>query len=778
MKKFSLLLFLLSFSISFAQKNIDTSYSKYFEANREIPFLHLNKTTFIVGEEVWFKAYVLNQKNEKLSDFTRNLYCFIYDEDGKLKDKKLLYVENGIAKGNFKIDSTFTKKNYFIKTATNWMRNFKEDASYKQKITILNPKELKNKKKEIVKNNHEVQLLPEGGNALENFDNNYGVIIKNQYNIGIQIKKGEVLDNENNLISTFKTNNFGLGNLSFYYKDNKSYTVKITLPDDKIIRKKISKAEKFGVSLQVENKATPFIRITIGTNNTTLNNLNGKQFKIYIHNTNTVLERTITFNKKENLYNLIIATNKLNKGINIITLLDDNNNPVAERLVFNYDKDKVANLKIDTLKKENDSLSILLTKEKTEDIVFLSASVLPKQTKAYNPSNSIISQFLLKPFVKGDIQNPAYYFTKTNRKKLIELDLLLLTQGWSKYDWKDVFYTPITYQYESENGITLYGVLNTKGKTKAKKVYLMVAGKDSLITKKVKDNLFSYKNLYLKDNARLDFISSNGSRTIKTKGYITQKNTLATNTINFKEKAFKNSDFNMDTDFSLSNIFDKNRVALDEISLKTKIEKPKFKPVWLNSVNRRVVKIGENYNGTYDVALYLRQLGYFIPTTVPGSQQTINIFRSAARSRSEVNVPFVIFLDNVLLRDGFDIIQDFRVPDFSEIHYGENEIFFYLNTEGRSSSTKSGKFLAYKLPLGFSESKKYYNPKYDTTSKSFEDFGAVYWKSDIEISSKKRSISLKTPILNQDKMILYLEGITSSGKLISIRKEIDSNLND
>ena len=58
---------------------------------------------------------------------------------------------------------------------------------------------------------------------------------------------------------------------------------------------------------------------------------------------------------------------------------------------------------------------------------------------------------------------------KTNRKKLIELDLLLLTQGWSKYDWKDVFYTPITYQYESENGITLYGVLNTKGKKKAKK---------------------------------------------------------------------------------------------------------------------------------------------------------------------------------------------------------------------------------------------------------------------------------------------------------------------
>jgi len=54
----------------------------YFDALRESVFLHLNKTAFIPGEEVWFKAYVYDRKNHKPFIETTNLNVAIYDSVG------------------------------------------------------------------------------------------------------------------------------------------------------------------------------------------------------------------------------------------------------------------------------------------------------------------------------------------------------------------------------------------------------------------------------------------------------------------------------------------------------------------------------------------------------------------------------------------------------------------------------------------------------------------------------------------------------------------------
>ena len=144
-KTIHLLIFLSMLTAScFGQEkeSLDSLYINYFKLTREIPYLHLNKSTFIEGEEIWFQAYVLNQKTKKLDKSTRNLYCTIYDEKGNFKQSKLLFVKNGIADGSIKIDSTFTKNTYYIKASTNWMRNFEEDESFIQKIQILGSKKI------------------------------------------------------------------------------------------------------------------------------------------------------------------------------------------------------------------------------------------------------------------------------------------------------------------------------------------------------------------------------------------------------------------------------------------------------------------------------------------------------------------------------------------------------------------------------------------------------------------------------------------------------------
>lgn len=777
------------------------------------------------------KAYVINQKNQKLSDFTRNLYCLIYNEKGELKSKKLLYVEDGIAYGNFKIDSTFVDDNYFLKTATNWMKNFKEDYSFTQKINIAHSKKSEKISKTTIQNTLDIQILPEGGNALQNLRNNYGVIVKNENNIGIEIKKGEVFDKNNKLISNFSTNQFGLGKLSFYYEKGKAYYAKFTLKNGDSRIKSIPTAEPIGVSLNVESNGTPFFRFTVATNKNSQKLLLNKSFKLLIHNTNQILERKINFIGSDNEYNIIISKNKIEDGVNIATLFDENNTPISERIFFNYDKTKLEDFKITQSNVDNDSINISLSrKNKSSDIAFFSASILPASTKAYNPSNTIISQFLLKPYVKGDIQNPSYYFSNTNRSKLKDLDLLLLTQGWSKYKWENIFNTNVSYPYQNENGISIRGTLNIEKKKNPLKIYLLSPSSSLLDFKEIKGNSFTFDNLFIAENSNLAFVAFEDKKIQKTRGYI-NSNTFSTN-------PFKISESYIDISKELektnpTNFYDFDRITLDEIFVKTKLTKTKYNPIF-NKVTGKSIVIDENYKGTQNVIFLMSQLGflannYRVANNINNNRSVVNsiyletqaedmvsqgmsletrerfinggglpfgptggsdyleqILPSTAiinpnafvRGRMRSSLRKQIYLDEINITNDPTSLEIMRVSDLSEIHYSNKEVYLYTNDSYKTNSLFNNKALKYKIKTGFVTYKEYYDPLYNTNSSLFKDYGAIYWNPNIEILTNEEKTTFKTPILDQENMILYIEGITSSGKLISIKKDIKNQMNN
>ena len=136
MKKITKLIALL-ISIQCISQDIDNLYSNYFQNTREIPYLHLNKTSFLKGEEVWFQSYVIEQNSNKLHPTSSNLYVSVFDESGQQKEQHLIQIKNGIGYGSIPIDSTFTQNNYYIKASTNWMKNFSEDNLNKCKEFII-----------------------------------------------------------------------------------------------------------------------------------------------------------------------------------------------------------------------------------------------------------------------------------------------------------------------------------------------------------------------------------------------------------------------------------------------------------------------------------------------------------------------------------------------------------------------------------------------------------------------------------------------------------------
>jgi hypothetical protein len=101
------------------------------------------------------------------------------------------------------------------------------------------------------------------------------------------------------------------------------------------------------------------------------------------------------------------------------------------------------------------------SKTKTEDAVPASFSLSSMDVNgvddAKDYASNISSYFLMESDIRGNINNPGYYFDASNPRRLANLDLLLLTQGWRDFLWKKI---PKEYEeltYKPEKGFNISG---------------------------------------------------------------------------------------------------------------------------------------------------------------------------------------------------------------------------------------------------------------------------------------------------------------------------------
>src|SRR5690606_12075712 len=104
----------------------------------------------------------------------------------------------------------------------------------------------------------------------------------------------------------------------------------------------------------------------------------------------------------------------------------------------------------------------------------MSISVLPAGTISYDQRNNIFSAFYIEPYIKGDLEDGGYYFSEEvdARRRDYDLDLLLLTQGWSKYSWNNIFNKTPAEHYAHEHGFTLTGNITKRNPKTDKTLFI------------------------------------------------------------------------------------------------------------------------------------------------------------------------------------------------------------------------------------------------------------------------------------------------------------------
>lgn len=770
-KTFSIILLLLSFITYSQEKSVDLAYKDYFNLHREIPYLQLNKTSFLHGENIWLQAYILNQQTQKLHKHTTNLHVTIYNEKGEHKLSKLLYVKDGIATGNINIDSTFTDNVYYIKAKTKWMNNFYEDETFSQKIKIVNNSSSSSSASNS-KDKYDLQILPEGGHLVESTNATIGIVFKDYKGKGVKIKSGSIINSNNRKVTEISTNQFGLGKVSFFYEPNTNYSVSIITQEGERITRKITKAKPLGLTLTISNPNSSYIKATINTNDKTLQNNFGKKYLVLVHNASSSIKSSFILKKEHKTYNLIYSTKKIPTGTNIITVFNSDGKPLLERVFFNYKKSLSTTIKYSFNRTKHDSINVRLTNN-NKNLKYLSVSFLPNESKSYHLTNNMFSKFLLTPYIKGSVENSKYYFINTNRKKLTDLDLLLLNQGWSKYNWYNIFNAPPKKRFEFEKGITISGTINSKKLNDSTKLMLFSYESNLYIEAPIIKNKFTFKNIYLNDTSFINYTILGKEKISKPTIYnnfypiITKTNIKPTISYNSNSTDFFKSNNNLKG-------FISNRI-LDEVEITAKSKKKnKNKPLRGIYGLFDSYRISDgNYPKTLNILSFLRTKGFNISGNYP--------FETIQNQRGPSSIitnqkPTSVFLDNqeIVSRYNNDLfmISNMNLEDFDEIIISKSfggQIYLFSNNDAKTN--RKGRILKRKTKIGFVSEKEYYQPKYfSTKSDIFKDYGAIYWKSNIKLKDKEVSFNFDS--LHNKNIKMYLEGISENGSIIYQEIEI------
>lgn len=426
-------------------------------------YLHTDRDYYYPGDDIWFKAYLINAADRSLSDQSRNLHVELITPSSEIFMSRVTRLDGGLGNGDFKLPDNLKSGKYEIHAYTNYMRNFGDQLFFRKDITIINSSDTINAISDSVnykKNKLEISFFPEGGSLIDNVSSVVAFKAVNAIGKGCDVS-GKIYSSSGELIKTIKSSHLGMGSFFLRPVPGFGYYSIVKDTDGNEIRSEIPKSFATGLTFSASTNEDDELMITVCTNSETLPLMLNKDLFL-IFSARKVPLKTISFKLKTYNNNFVLPTDDLPDGIIMMTLTTMEDVPLAERLIY-IQKDQDFKVTIKSEKpvyKQRDSVTVRISSSAEYDLsqeAFLSLSAV-EDSFADNTSQyptTISSWFLLESDIRGPVENPSYYFDPSDPERLRHLDLLLLTQGWRDFQWK---YDKTNY-YPAEFGFTVSGSL-------------------------------------------------------------------------------------------------------------------------------------------------------------------------------------------------------------------------------------------------------------------------------------------------------------------------------
>lgn len=635
----------------------------------------------------------------------------------------------------------------------------------------------------------DVQFFPEGGSMVNGIRCKVAFKAVGPDGLGVEVK-GIVKDNEGNDISRFSTSHFGMGYFILVPTSGKTYKAVVTNPDGSENTVALPVAAEKGAVLMITNtdpeKVT--VRITVSPDMTG----DGPNNEI-----NVIAQQNgvVCYAAKSKLvtpsFAAAIPRNRFSTGIVQFTIFSATGEPLNERIAFIQNPDQLK-LTVNTEKPSyapREKVKINLNANDATGkpaIGSFSAAVVDESKVPVDETaeTTILSHILLTSDLKGYIEKPNYYFTDINDETRANLDVLMLTQGYRRFVWKqllsDVF---PAMAFQPEKSIEVSGTIKTLGGKPVPngKVMLLSNSGGMFILDTIADDKgrFSFKNLVFKDSVRF-IIQARTAKDRKNVEIDIDKVAPPAVSKNKNAPDLQISINNVMTNYLLNSKSQfqeqvKNGMGNHITMLKEVVIKETKKPME-NSQNL-------NGGGNADQVIKSDQL-----STCVTLDQCLNgrimgvIFRGGIpySTRSQ-NTPMLINVDGMDMDPDYladispndvESVEVLRTGAYTAIYGSKGGGGVLLITTKRGGSDNnyvrySPGILTY-APKGYYKAREFYSPQYDdpkTKAQMADLRTTVYWKPNL-ITDKDGNTSFQ--FFNADSKGTYrviIEGIDNEGNL-------------
>lgn len=269
----------------------------------------------------------------------------------------------------------------------------------------------------------DLQLMPEGGNLI--MGQRCRVAYKTVADNGLGIDMHAVVtDDSGNVVAESGSTHLGMG--MFYFTPQKGRVYKVSCR---------SVGGQTAEALLPEAKTDSYSLCVTQTNNNVIANIVGYgglsdvgKLWIVVHQGGAPL-----CVRKVESGSLGFARRMFNNGIAHFVLADSNMNVVSERMVFVWNRDGTFDdssmLHLTSGMESIRNVEIALPDTVDADCA---VSVVDAGMSCADTVQNIVSSLALSQELRGFIEQPAWYFGGNGRQR--QLDLLMMTQGWRRYD--------------------------------------------------------------------------------------------------------------------------------------------------------------------------------------------------------------------------------------------------------------------------------------------------------------------------------------------------------
>ena len=460
---------------------------------QEKAYLHLDNSSYFLGETIWFKAYVTRADRNSLSNLSKVLYVELINPEGYVLDTKKLKIENGQCNGSFNLAVTNYAGFFEIRAYTRYMLNFSDQNYFTRVLPVYDEPDNEGDYKTTIserpnsqripvnrpdikkKNSLSINFYPEGGSLVTGL--NTRVAFKAIGDKGDNaIISGYIYDENNEKKADITTEFLGMGTF-LLLPDSGKYKAKVRYNNEDYTFE-LPDALSSGYVMNVNNTDTSKVKIIIQKSA----NIKSEHLGLSVSCRGVlyVFEK-INF-ENENALSLNLSKNLLPSGVSQITLFDAKGEILSERLIF-VNHHSVMKMNLTTNKNnyqpfEKVNMYFQLNDRLNNPVqTSFSLAVKDAGTCTVNPySDNLLTNLLLTSELRGYIENPGFYFESEDKSRRQALELLMLTQGWKRYEWKEmVGVKPFNPTHPLEKELAIEGtVLSTFRKSKLKNVEVMM----------------------------------------------------------------------------------------------------------------------------------------------------------------------------------------------------------------------------------------------------------------------------------------------------------------